>query len=110
MRNFNAAQPPTGHNPFIVPEGYFTQFAERMMSRIGEPAVPVVQMAFVRWVPWLGAASVAALLGVFTHFFAQDPVAGEHESAQASAYLADQTYEYIMTASAENDTDYEVDF
>lgn len=55
------------HNPFIVPEGYFDTFSERLMERIDQsekPAVSTSQSAVLRYLK-----PVLAMVASFTIIF-----------------------------------------
>lgn len=107
MRNFSTQEKPSGHNPFVVPDGYFPAFADRVMQRIHAAGTPARQSPFVRWVPWLGAACVAALMALFAQGFTHDSVIFDAGTAQTQTTVADATYEYLMMADAENYIGYE---
>lgn len=106
MTHIDLSQRASSHNPFITPEGYFANFAQTMMQRIvqSEPSSTHNSMPLIRWIPWLGAACVAALLFLFaqvkpdaTHTLHK----GEHyvakETTTHQADGCDEAYDYIMT-------------
>lgn len=114
MSQFNLTHNELKHNPFVVPEGYFESFTQRLMERI-----PVAVEAsprtlhFVRFVPWLGAACVAGLMLFFTHFptnNAANDLAGINETEQKETNNTDAVYDYLMMADATNIAIYETDY
>lgn len=112
MRTIDLSQPANQHNPFVVPDGYFAAFAERMMQRIAaaQPA-PAPAQPFMRWIPWLGAACVIALSVLFTQLAPSNNVETDAQTAQtAETSAADEAYDYIMMADADNFVNYGTDF
>ena len=98
------------HNPFVVPENYLASFPELMMQRI---AASAHNMFIVRWIPWLGAACVAALLVLFSQIQqSQMSDVDTHISAQSSNSdsHADAAYDYLMMANANNIEAYDYDY
>lgn len=68
MKHIDLSQPAPQHNPFIVPQGYFEEFTERMIRSIAQRDTFVKhEMPIIRWIPWLGAACCAALMIIFAH-------------------------------------------
>lgn len=95
-------------SPFIVPEDYFTQVAERVMGRIHadagrQDAAPVFTRV-ARWMPYVAAACVAALAFVLPRLFSADvqgtdaSVRVSRTTAQQSYHEADYVYDYITAA------------
>lgn len=107
MQKFNVNNPPSRHNPFRVPDGYFEQMAGSVMQRVRlmPVAASVRPMPIVRWIPLLGAACVAALAIVFARVGDGDQ--HDIESVQASAVSSPQQttdeaiYDYLMLADAD---------
>lgn len=107
MQKFNVNNPPSRHNPFRVPDGYFEQMADSVMRRVRHlpAAAPVRPLPIVRWIPLLGAACVAALAIVF----ARVGDGNQHDmgSVQASAVSSTQQstdeaiFDYLMLADAD---------
>lgn len=120
MKPIDLSQPASSHNPFIVPTDYFSQFTGRMMQRIAAQTelASRPEMPIVRWIPWLGAACVAALMALFSFFATpssvKDQVSGvTSETAQAktsSSQSNDMVYDYLMMANADNYVSYENDY
>ena len=89
--------------PFKVPEGYFDDFATRMMEMLPEQEAKVVEMkpsVWLRWRPYVAAASVCAVIfgaGLFysNHFAEPAPV---YSAAKATAVESniDQAADYVM--------------
>lgn len=118
MKDFNHIDPALRqHNPFVVPEGYFAQFAENLMSKlqpkkqVAGPFIP--EMPFVKWIPWMGAACVAALACIFSLQSVQNKVNGSSEAytanAAKTASFTDDMYDYLMLANADY-TEYLADY
>lgn len=83
------------HNPFVMPEGYLADFADRMMQRIAViQEAEEKQMRIVHWIPWLGVACVAILTLLFAH--------GQHT---LDAELQQKTTETATIASTNNSVD-----
>lgn len=120
MKTFDINIEAPKHNPFIVPEGYFAQFADDMMAKISSmqmrPArVRQREMRIVRWIPMLGAASVAALAVLFTQVASPasvglDAATAIEMSQQAAMANEDAAYDYLMMADAENFTNYDAEY
>lgn len=102
------------HNPFVVPENYLASFPELMMQRIAAQCVQKTHNMFiVRWIPWLGAACVAALLVLFSQIQqSQMSDVDTHISAQSgnSDSHTDTAYDYLMMANANNIEAYDYDY
>lgn len=87
-----------------------------MMQRIAASAQCVQKahnMFIVRWIPWLGAACVAALLVLFSQIQqSQISDVDTHISAQSSNSdsHADAAYDYLMMANANNIEAYDYDY
>lgn len=114
MSQFNITHSETKHNPFVVPEGYFENFTQRLMERIpvAVEASPRT-LRFVRFVPWLGAACVAGLMFFFAHFptsTTTNDLAGINETEQKETNNTDAVYDYLMMADATNIAIYETDY
>lgn len=120
MKTFDINEPANQNNPFRIPEGYFVQFSERMMSRISKIHSTAItsrprEMRIVRWIPMLGAACVAALAVIFATTVSTSGIRGESVSAAETSQSAyaneDLVYDYIMWANVGNyingDTEYE---
>ena len=62
-------------NPFTVPEGYFDDFATRMMEMLPEQEAKVIEMkpsVWLRWRPYVAAASICAVIcGSALFYFGQ---------------------------------------
>ena len=114
MRTFDVRQPYEGHNPFKVPEGYFDHFTARMMRRINASAQPEERQAWVQWIPWLGAACVAALLVVFSPMTfrssADDLGAVRGQTGAGHVSYEDQAYDYVWMANADKIEMYAADY
>lgn len=109
---------PTGHNPFLVPDNYFEEFQEKMMKRLTKVVVipaskPVKEMPVVRWLPYLGAACVAALTLVFTRVAPLEgtalPGGIAVEQASVSSY-EDEAYDYLNIYDSETLASYVSDY
>lgn len=106
MCHFDIHQSPSQHNPFIVPDNYFAQFADGMMKRLKvlQVSAPIVELPIIRWLPLLGAACVAALAVLFTQVCHNEPQdAPSHDatiSTSAASSNADVAYDYLMLADA----------
>ena len=110
MNTIDLNKPASTHNPFVVPAGYFAQVTQQVMKQIND-------MAIVRWIPWLGAACVAALVVFFSYFVSPTSVkeqggAVHAETAQnrATSVQSDEIYDYLMMANASDYTDYESNY
>lgn len=116
MHTFDINRPASEHNPFRVPEGYFEQMACSVMQRIKRlpAAQPVTELPIVRWLPWLGAACVAALTFVFVQVgsvqSANDEAAHTADAQSATPTFVDDAYDYIMLADANAINAYETDY
>lgn len=108
MRTFDANKPAPVHNPFKVPDGYFEQFATNLMARISQPEKPFRELSCVRWIPWIGAACVAALFVGLMQFapLADESSLSAPQTAQTTGSYEDTAYDYILLAEAANLTDY----
>ena len=106
MSTFHIEDKRNKHNPFVVPNGYFEEFTSRMMQQIA--LLPVraerPQMRIVHWIPWLGAACIAAFAILFAgsgqslHVDGQQSPAATIESSATFANNtsgADELYEYF---------------
>lgn len=120
MKTFDINEPANRNNPFKIPEGYFVQFADRMMSRISKTQSTSIttrprEMRIVRWIPMLGAACVAALAVIFSTTVSASGIRGENvssiEKSQSAYANEDLVYDYIMWSNVGNytngDTEYE---
>lgn len=121
MNTIDLNKPASTHNPFVVPAGYFAQVTQQVMKQINEQtsygASHAEDMAIVRWIPWLGAACVAALVVFFSYFVSPTSVkeqggAVHAETAQnrAASVQSDEIYDYLMMANASDYTDYESNY
>lgn len=113
MRDFDINKPAPARSPFVVPDGYFAQFADTMMQRIRQMDKPVHDLPVVRWIPWLGAACVAALVVVFTQFVplgSEGGVSADVAASSAAMSYEDAAYDYLIMANADNLTTYANDF
>ena len=99
--------------PFKVPEGYFDDFATRMMQMLPEQEAKVVEMkpsGWLRWRPYVAAASFCAVIfgsvlfyfgphtGQATAYSGQDAPATEISIEQAADYVMidnDDIYNYL---------------
>ncbi|MCR5680615.1 MAG: hypothetical protein K6G08_10485 [Prevotella sp.] len=86
-------------NPFSVPEGYFDQFADKLMASLPEKQMPVStatrKTAVMKQLrPWMVAAACLALLilGATVYFYKDNPVA---QKQQIAADAAEQQENYI---------------
>lgn len=106
--------PHSGHNPFRVPEGYFDTFANRMMARIAQLEAPTPVLHRLRWLPWIGAACVAALTLVLSHAGLNDSGTALHGASayeeRAAAAYEEQMYDYFMTENPQLLAEYETDY
>lgn len=108
----------SAHNPFKVPEGYFSQFHEQFMARI--VAMPPLHMSvtpelrIVRWIPKLGVACVAGLLFLFSQLLPLSGNDSDNALSNNAAYCEklneEQAFDYLMMADADNIENYAVDF
>lgn len=101
MSKFDINAPVSTPNPFVVPEGYFSQFPARLMQRIHSLPQPesTATMRLVRWLPFIGVASVAAMLLLFMHVAAPSTLGNDPASAPGVASTASQTdeaYDYLI--------------
>lgn len=90
-------------NPFTVPEGYFAEFPARLMQRIHDlpQREEAATMPFVRWIPYIGAASVAAMLLLFMHLAQPATISAPDVSSgiattSTGTSSVDEAYDYIM--------------
>lgn len=113
MHAFDINNPAVRHaQPFKVPEGYFQKFTGEMMGRIHDlqKGGVVESLPFVRWIPFIGVASVAALLALFAYFVAPRSIEPASPSESAAASLTDDpAYDYLMMADADLLNAYEYD-
>ena len=97
-----------GKQPFLVPDGYFEQLAQRVMQRIDDSMpqadMQPLQVAADRqpsrrtaWHTWLYAAACAVMLLVMsaTLLFRQQPEAAPLEAQSESTYM-DEAVDYAM--------------
>lgn len=80
----------SGKNPFRVPEGYFDDFASRVMTSLPErDGKPVAKHVTLR--PWMYAAAtlIVALFSVAVYF---TRVSSGEEPQQASATIISESY------------------
>lgn len=108
------------HRPFKVPEGYFADFTTRLMAQIPEAATvaPVALQCkaggyprpgftpasrIVRFIPWLGTASVAALVALF----AQINIPATYDKGDVMPELSLQTSTMTSEEAAEADALYD---
>lgn len=83
------------HNPLQTPDGYFDQFTDRLMQRIGEQApqdkkpvaeAPVLKVRLRRFMRYAAAVIVAALcVGTGTYFYSREAVSTQDSLAMAAA-------------------------
>lgn len=108
MQTFDANKPATKHNPFKVPDGYFEQFANILMARIGQSEKPFRELPCVRWIPWIGAACVVTLVVGLLQFAPSTTESNltTPQTAQTTSSYEDTVYDYILLAEAANLTDY----
>lgn len=108
MKHIDFSQPAPEHNPFIVPDGYFNTFAQRMMFSIKQKeAFTKHEMPIIRWIPWLGAACCATLMLLFTHTrqtqTTHQPTTDTHVASTSTtdaANNADAAYDYYYNTDA----------
>ncbi len=120
MKTIDLNKSASTHNPFVVPAGYFAQFTQQVMKQINEQTTNISyaeDMAIIRWIPWLGAACVAALVVFFSYFVSPTSVkeqggATHAETAQnkVNSVQNDEIYDYLMMANASDYTDYESNY
>lgn len=118
MKTFDVNKSPA-HNPFKVPEWYFSQFHDQFMARMAVmPPLHInvtPELRIVRWIPKLGVACVAGLLLLFSQLL---PLSGNddanHTLGANAAYREkmneEQAFDYLMMADADNIENYAVDF
>lgn len=109
------SKPASSHNPFLVPDGYFSHFTENLMARIRSQVVPVSsELRIVRWIPFIGAACVAALTILFTTIVSTESVdttsALSASVSSAEMQYADAAYDYLMLADADYLDFYEAEY
>lgn len=120
MKTIDFSKPAPAHNPFTVPTDYFVHFTERMMQRIAESSPQTAarcDLPIIRWIPWLGAVSVAALVALFTIFSTPTTLndvvtTSSTETVQAktnNTQTSDMLYDYLIMADADNYLSYETD-
>ena len=65
MKDSNIWQDRAKSNPFIVPQGYFESFEERMMARIAVETKPATKrflpMPMIRWIAGVAAVFKSTL-------------------------------------------------
>ena len=101
-------------NPYKVPEGYFDNFAERMMASLPETGeAPVAQRKpkagmrkwMLRLSPVVGAAAMLVCAVVYQHSFAPSAYQGNMAKSQIvetqpkdnnMSQAADAVYDYLM--------------
>jgi len=68
MKDSNIWQDRAKSNPFIVPQGYFESFEERMMARIAVETKPATKrflpMPMIRWIAGVAAVFILGFIGV----------------------------------------------
>jgi len=101
-------------DPFLVPEGYFENFTERMMQALPEAEPKVeprkkkvssMQLA-LRWVLVVGTAALLAIAVVHKHYQHAEPYSRQLDPVgqvvqtvseeMVYPYKADDAYEYLM--------------
>lgn len=108
-------KPASSHNPFLVPDGYFSRFTEDLMTRIRSQVVPISpELRIVRWIPFIGAACVAALTILFSTIVPTESTdtASVFSPSVSSAEMqyADAAYDYLMLADANYLDFYEAEY
>ena len=113
MHKFDSTQPASHHNPFVVPNGYFADFAAKLMQRIDETDAHTPQMRVMTWIPWIGVACVVALTLLFTQWLPNsNSSSSQVKSEQYAVHQQaneDAVYDYLMMANADNMMPYESD-
>ena len=89
--------------PFKVPEGYFNVFATRMMQMLPEQEAKVIEMkpsGWLRWRPYVAAASICAIIGGSALFFfgqnTEQTTAYSGSNAPATEITMEQAADYVM--------------
>ena len=90
--------------PFKVPEGYFDDFATRMMEMLPEQEAKVVEMkpsVWLRWRPYVAAASICAVIcGSALFYFGQQnteqTTAHSGMNTPATEISMEQAADYVM--------------
>lgn len=90
-------------NPFAVPEGYFEQLSDRIMSQLEESPTKKSGTTTRRLRPWIAAASIAAVAAVSaTLFFGKNgaattgQVADEAHTAYYDTNYINEEADYAM--------------
>ena len=75
-------------NPFSVPEGYFDQFADKLMATLPEKQMPISKATpktavFKRLRPWMVAAAclTVVMLGAVVYFYKDNPAVEKQQIA-----------------------------
>ncbi len=118
MKKFDINAKPSMHNPFVVPSGYFDTLTANVMMRVSAlDAAVSSQNRWISWIPWLGAACVAALIVLFSQVKPASTVDSQTASPAAAQHVyantntnADVAYDCIMMADADNLAAYENDY
>lgn len=107
MKHIDLSHPTPQHNPFIVPQGYFDDFTQRMMRSIQQREAFIKHdMPIIRWIPWLGAACCATLM----IFFAQTRnTLSQHQEATPHVASSATTNTPLNNAEAAFDYYYNTD-
>lgn len=100
MSTFHIDDKKLTHNPFVVPDGYFEDFSNRLMQQIAQLPIRTErpQMRIVHWIPWLGVACVAVLAVLFAN-----SSQSLHIDDQQSAATTEQSATFANNASAEDE-------
>ena len=90
----------SNRNPYKVPEGYFDQLTERVMTRIDESAhASSPKQRTVKMRLWSAAAAVALLVGVSTTLFFHRQATDVPQGQSVPAMLADNDGDYLDEAA-----------
>ena len=88
---------------YRVPEGYFENFANRMMEQLPERQAVTIMMRpsrWLRWRPYVAAASICAVVfgsGLFLlNHEADQPVDETSLAVQSAAYSVEEAADYVM--------------
>lgn len=104
MSTFHLDDKKPAHNPFVVPNGYFEEFSNRLMQQIAQLPMRAErpQMRIVHWIPWLGVACVAVIAVLFANSSQSLHIDKQHSpTVEQSATFAnntsaeDELYEYF---------------
>lgn len=96
-------------NPFTVPEGYFENFAQELMSKLPEkePYLPESEPTLWQRVkPWIYMTAMFVGIMLSVRVFIGEPQKDEFPITQAEAeFLTDEEWEIIISRTMINDYD-----